>query len=237
MVKDKDYLKLFSHGAEDTLTEAELSEIIDEELSKSEEEMDTELIESCLDAINRLKNDTQKGVGTNVQVKKFRLHRWAAAAVAVVLVAALSVLLVVRKPERDVLNSEFYSLAEENGYGSVNLPAAMLTDECEVVSVKAQEATERKSFADSTRETKVIVVSFVYKEKNCKLTVEKQRRPVKGEKIEVPELSGINVKLYYADGEYIAEYKDGENYYTVQMPVSLPEVRKFLRTLNRRIYD
>lgn len=59
--KDNDYLKLFSKDGEDALTEKELSEIIEEELSKPEEEMNAELIESCLDEINRLKKSEAKG--------------------------------------------------------------------------------------------------------------------------------------------------------------------------------
>ena len=59
--KDNDYLKLFSKDGEDALTEKELSEIIEEELSKPEEKMNTELIESCLDEINRLKMGKTKG--------------------------------------------------------------------------------------------------------------------------------------------------------------------------------
>ena len=61
VVKDRDYLKLFSKDGEDALTEKELSEIIEEELSKPEKEMDTELIESCLDEIDRLKKNEAKG--------------------------------------------------------------------------------------------------------------------------------------------------------------------------------
>lgn len=61
MVKDRDYLKLFSKDGEDALTEKELSEIIEEELSKPEKKMDAELIESCLDEINRLKKSEAKG--------------------------------------------------------------------------------------------------------------------------------------------------------------------------------
>lgn len=228
MVRDKDYLKLFSQSEEDGLTKAELSEIIDEELSKSEDEMDTELIESCLDAISRLETEKQKEVDTNVHLKKFGLRRWAAvaAAVAAVLVVTVSVHFLPKKVEGDVVGSEIYSVAEENGYGSLNLPAALLSDECNIVSVKAQ---KNGGFADSLVETKAIVVSFSYKGKGCKLTVKKQRSSVKGEELEVPELSEMNARFYYANGEYLAVYQESGNYYTIQMPVSLSEFTDFLK--------
>lgn len=229
MVNDKDYLKLFSKDGEDALTEKELSEIIEEELSKPEEEMNTELIESCLDAINSLKKDKKKGADTDGSVKKLRLRRWAAAAAAVVAVVVLSVCFSLKKPESNVPQNELYSVAEENGYGSLNLPAALLTDECEIVSVKAQEATQNGGYADSMIETKSIVVSFVYKGNDCKLAVEKQRSLVKGEEIDLPELAGINAKVYRTDSGYIAVYSDNGCYYTVQMPVSLSEAEEFLK--------
>ena len=233
MVKDKDYLKLFSHGAEDTLTEAELSEIIDEELSKSEEEMDTELIESCLDAINRLKNDTQKGVGTNVQVKKNRRRKWiTAAAVAAVLAITLSIRFTVQKPDIGLSNQEIYSALEENGCSSIHLPSAMLTNDCKVISIKTEEAeTSLNSYGDIYQNAKVIKVLFDYKGKECSLTVEKSRRTANEKEVDSFELSGVTVEFFESGGGYIAVYKAGGNYYTFRLPVSLSQVREFFNDI------
>lgn len=53
MISDKYFLKFF-YDSEDMPTKKELEEIIDDEMEKSEEEMDTDLIEYCLDVLNAM---------------------------------------------------------------------------------------------------------------------------------------------------------------------------------------
>ena len=233
MNKDNDYLKLFLKDGEDALTEKELSEIIEEELSKPEEKMNTELIESCLDEINRLKKRETKGEDTDEKLKNRRIVKWltAAAAVAAVLVITLSVWLNVQKPKPEAENNaakEVYSVLEKSGYGSVKLPEALFTKECSILSVKAE--TAKTGFLDIAEEEKIIKISFVYKEKNCTLTVEKKSRPIDGENLTLPELSGVNADVYRNDGGYTAVYKSGENYYVIQMPILLSQLTEFLKT-------
>lgn len=235
MVKDRDYLKLFSKDGEDALIEKELSEIIEEELSKPEEEMNAELIESCLDEINRLKKSETKGADTDEKLKNRRIIKWltAAAAVAAVFVIALSLWLNVQKPKPDAENGvskKVYSVLEESGYGSAKLPEALFTKACNIISVKAE--TAKTGFLDSTAEEKIIKISFVYKEKNCTLTVGKKSQPIDGEKLTLPELSGTSADVYRSDGGHTAVYKSGELYYVIQMPISiaLSQLTDFLKT-------
>ncbi len=228
MVRDKDYLKLFSDNAEDRLTETELSEIIDEELLKSEEEMDTELIENCLDAINRLKIDEQKEVDTDVHVKKFSLRRWVAAAVAAVFVLSFSALLFFKKPQTDFPKQELCTVLEENGYGAAHLPSALFTNECSIISVKTEPIENKSSRLDTFDETKTITVSFEYKGKSCNIKIGKQKQQIEGEKISLPEPSGINAEIYRTESGYLAVYKTNGGYCLVQMPVSLSEFAEFV---------
>ena len=104
----------------------------------------------------------------------------------------------------------------------------MFTNECNILSVKAE--TAKTGFLDSIEEEKIIKISFVYKEKNCTLTVEKKSRPIDGEKLTLPELSGVNADIYRNYGGYTAVYKSGENYYVIQMPISLFQLTEFLKT-------
>lgn len=231
--KDNDYLKLFSKDGEDALTEKELSEIIEEELSKPEEKMDAELIESCLDEINRLKKGKTKGEDTDEKLKNRRIVKWltAVAAVAAVFVITLSVWLNVQKPKPDAEDGaakEVYSVLEKSGYGSAKLPEALFTNECNILSVKAE--TAKTGFLDSIEEEKIIKISFVYQEENCTLTVGKKKQSIEGEKLNLPELSNTGADVYRNDGGYTAVYKSGENYYVIQMPISLFQLTEFLKT-------
>lgn len=229
MVNDKDYLKLFSKDGEDALTEKELSEIIEEELSKPEEEMNTELIENCLDAINSLKTDTQKEVDTNVHLKKFSLRRCVAVAAVAVFALSFLALLFFKKPQTDFKNMEFCAVLEENGYGATRLPDALFTNECNIISVKSEPVENKGSRLDALNETKTITVTFEYKGKSCNIKIGKQKQRIDGEKVSLKEFSGINAKVYRTDGGYIAVYSDNGCYYTVQMPVSLSELEEFLK--------
>lgn len=236
VVKDNDYLKLFSKDGEDALTEKELSEIIEEELSKPEEEMNAELIESCLDAIERLKRSEAKGEDSDGKLKNRRIFKRlvAVAAVAAVFVITLSVWLNVQEPKPAVENGivkEVYSVLEKSGYGSAKLPSALLTEECSILSVKAEKAeTDKEGFLDSAEEEKIVKISFVYKEKKCTLTVGTANQTIDGEKLALPELSGTGVDVYRNDSGYTAVYKSGGNYYVIQMPISLSQLTEFLKT-------
>lgn len=96
MVDDRDYLKLFNDINSNEITQIELEEIIEEELQKSEEDMDADLIEACIDRINIIKaqNLPNSQIGeSKVKHIKPRLKKTVAAvaAVAVLFAATLTV--------------------------------------------------------------------------------------------------------------------------------------------------
>lgn len=91
MINDKDFLAFINDKTLDGLSEETLSKIIDEELEKSEEEMDTELIEYCLDKLNELKatvqaSEEKKGNGDS-NGKRIKIKYKKVIAVAAVIVA------------------------------------------------------------------------------------------------------------------------------------------------------
>lgn len=103
MLTDKEFLSFINDKMLDGSLEENLNRIIDEEMEKSEEEMDTELIEFCLDKLNKLDAETpdtdeKKGNGDfhgkhiKLNFKKFAAI---AAAISVFLVGTLSVSAVV----------------------------------------------------------------------------------------------------------------------------------------------
>ena len=103
MLTDKEFLSFINDKSLDGSLEENLNKIIDEEMEKSEEEMDTELIEYCLDKLSKLEAETpdteeKKGNGDSngKHIKlKFKKVIAVAAAIAVLLVGTLSVSAVV----------------------------------------------------------------------------------------------------------------------------------------------
>lgn len=99
MLTDKEFLSFINDKNLDGLSEENLNRIIDEEMEKPENEMDTELIEYCLDRLNNLEEKTpdtheKKGNGDSngKRIKyKFKPIIAVAAVIAVLLIGALSV--------------------------------------------------------------------------------------------------------------------------------------------------
>lgn len=106
MLTDEEFLSFVNDESLDGLSEEKLNRIIDEEMQKPESEMNTELIEYCLDKINSLNTDTEdnreiteiKDDGSHtVRHKKLKMKRIiaVAAAIAVLLIGVYSVSAVV----------------------------------------------------------------------------------------------------------------------------------------------
>lgn len=98
MLSNKDFLSFLNDKSIDTSSEETLKKIIDEELQKDVETMDTQRIEFCLDAISRLQESEQtqeKKEQGDVNVKRrrpsFKRILILAAAVAVLLAGILYV--------------------------------------------------------------------------------------------------------------------------------------------------
>lgn len=103
MLTDKEFLSFINDKSLNSSLEENLNRIIDEEMEKSEEEMDTELIEYCLDKLSNLEAETpdteeKKGNGdSNGKHIRLKFKKIIAitAAIAVLFVGMLSVSAVV----------------------------------------------------------------------------------------------------------------------------------------------
>ncbi len=98
MLTEKEFLSFLNDNSLDGSLKENLSKIIDLELEKSEEEMDTELIEYCLNEIKKLESsvptDERKGDNNNIKVKtSFKLKKVVAliAIIFILLVSSISV--------------------------------------------------------------------------------------------------------------------------------------------------
>ena len=96
MIRDKDYLKLFDNSSEDELSKEELEQIIEEELKKSEQDIDADLIEFCLDTLQDLERK-ERSIETEQMIpiagfgKKRNRFKWLfIAAAAVLMFSALT---------------------------------------------------------------------------------------------------------------------------------------------------
>lgn len=123
MINDKDFLKLF-YDSEDMPTKKELEEIIDEEMEKSEEEMDTDLIEYCLDVLNAMdakeKLVSEERGESNGNVIKIRLKRIFKVAVTLIIILAFGKVFIVGEKET-VVTVDIKSISMEKGFDNIQL--------------------------------------------------------------------------------------------------------------------
>lgn len=160
MIRDRDFLD-FIYDKDSALTKEELENIIDRELEKPEDIMDTDLIEYCLDTLNKM---TKKVGDTNGNRINRNFKKIFAIAVAAVLlfVGAISASALVFKVNIFDEVVEFYednirihfeksdnsateymllgtALAQNlanNGISPVLLPEALISDDCKILTVE-----------------------------------------------------------------------------------------------------
>lgn len=110
-----------------SFTAEELQLMIDEELEKSEEEMDTDLIDKCLDALDEIDE-------ANAVVKKKRIKLRKALLIAAIVAIVLSIAIPVCAKILNINVSEEV-VKRYNDYFDVNLPDAV-SDENEVLDIE-----------------------------------------------------------------------------------------------------
>lgn len=124
MINDKDFLKFF-YDIEDMPTKKELEEIIDDEMEKSEEEMDTDLIEYCLNVLNAMdakeKLVSEERGESNGNVVKIRFKRIFKVAVALIIILAFGKVFIVGEKET-VVTVDIKSILMEKGFDNIQLP-------------------------------------------------------------------------------------------------------------------
>lgn len=214
------------------LSEEEIKEILETELQKSESETDADLIEYCLDELNRMKNAPKK--------KKGRLIKILAPVAAAVVIIALSAPLLNNYLADDYLmrGTELTEELIENGFEEVQLPEELLSKKCKVEKIVYEKGTENSSFSSTSDKMSVpsAKIYFEYKGEENTATIKKYRyafydcvgNASASQKIEV---SGGTVYVLEKDGKYAVAYKKDNVYYAVALPFDYEETVEFAKTI------
>lgn len=237
MVSNKDYLKLFRDNDIEALSEEELNEIIEEELLKSEEEMDADLIEFCIDTINSKKHKTSLEVKEgepNVSPLRKKITRIIASVVAATFVIVFACFAMQSKDDISS-DTEIYKNLESYGFEDVCLPQALFSKECDIGLIESEPDKSQSYGLDLIEEAKNATVHFIYKNRECSITVRNYSTNIETvlgfEKVEQYVFSDLKFDIYYNDNSYVVFYKNSLNFYILNMPVSYSDVIEFIKTI------
>lgn len=237
MVSNKDYLKLFRDNDIEALTEEELNEIIEEELLKSEEEMDADLIELCIDTINSKKHKTSLEVKegeSNVSPIRKKIAGIIASVVAATFVIVFACFAIQSKVDISS-DTEIYKNLESYGFEDICLPQALFSKECDIGLIESASDDPQSFGLDLIEEAKNATIHFNYKSRECSLTVRNYSTDIETaldfKKVEQCVFFDLKFDIYYNNNTYIILYKNSLNFYTLNMPISYTDVIEFIKTI------
>ena len=260
MLTDKEFLSFINDKSLDGSLEENLNKIIDEEMEKSEEEMDTELIEYCLDKLNKLEAETpdieeKKGNGdsNDKHIKpKFKKVIAVAAAIAVLFVGTLSVSAIVFDVNLFDGIVELY-----NDYIRINFDKTdNKADEYQLLGTELAKELADNGFDEvllPEAEFEIIKITYEVGEyiNSANITLEYQDElcniditQFSMEEIvpdveflnvtsEIKEIKNGNITIYcFMQGDSAAiTYKDGLSVYFINIPLDLEETVEFAKTI------
>lgn len=265
MLTDKEFLAFLNDKSLNGYSEKMLSDIINEEMQKPEEEMDTELIEYCLDALNKIEGktsnieDKKKGKGdSNGKHIKYKFKKAVAIAVAAVMliVGAVSVSALVfnlnpfdgmlefyedyihirfdnndnKASDYKLLSSELAEDLAKNGISPVLIPEALLSDNCEILSVE-YEKTDAVITAN---------VSFKYRGSNGYICISSCETidflpPTDyldtDNRVESITVSGIAIFILEQNSKGTIAYQDNLTEYLIVTEMSFEDAIEFAKTI------
>lgn len=250
MISDKDFLAFLNDKSLDNSIEERLGKIIDEELEKPEEEMDADLIEYCLDKLNRIEElkqakQVEKGNGdTNGKRIKPRLIKIiaVAAAILVFFVGTLSAITVIfdielfesksddRTDSYEFLGAELIEELAENGFSPVLLPEALLSEDCKI-TVKMYQFTETIDVANIAFMHKRTLGSIRITKHAVKETIPDVKLLNATGKTEKIEVNNVDVYCFMQGKVASINYRDGLHLYTIQVPIKLEEAVDLAKTI------
>lgn len=260
MLTDKEFLSFINDKSLNGSLGENLNRIIDEEMEKSEEEMDTELIEYCLDKLSKLEAETLdteekkgKGDSNGKHIKlKFKKIVAIAAAIAVLLVGTLSVSAVVFDVNLFDGIVELY-----NDYIRINFDKTDdKADEYQLLGTELAKELADNGFDEVLLpEAKFEIIKITYEAgeyiNSANITLEYQDElcniditQFSMEEIvpdveflnvtsEIKEVKNGNITIYcFMQGDYAAiTYKDGLSVYFINIPLDLEETVEFAKTI------
>lgn len=260
MLTDKEFLAFLNDKSLDSSIEEKLGKIIDEEMEKPEDEMNTELIEYCLDKLSKLEAETpateeKKGNGdSNGKHIKLKLKKViaVAAAIAVFLVGTLSVSAVVFDVNLFDGIVELY-----NDYIRINFDKTDdKADEYQLLGTELAKELADNGFNEvllPEAEFEIIKITYEADEymNSANITLEYQDElcniditQFSMEEIvpdveflnvtsEIKEIKNGNITIYcFMQGDSAAvTYKDGLSVYFINIPLDLEETVEFAKTI------
>ncbi|MGN0458520.1 MAG: hypothetical protein ACI4IL_06100 [Eubacterium sp.] len=243
---NKEVLYEILNSESENLSSAEIESILNEELDKSPEEMDTDLIDLCLEAL-----DTVDEKKLNKRKHKIRISRMLIAAVMLVLIIGISIpvcakFLSIDVPEgivtfyNDCFNvnisnnkyvDDIHGQLEQDGIENAMLPKMMFS-----LETKISDYAINKKSANS-----VISFSFSNDDINGYVTIEKydiysfingqNKVTNEFEKIKQIEVNGLSVLVFCNDNVSYISYTINNNEYNITLDCDYETACQIAKTL------
>lgn len=236
------------------LSASEIEKILDAELEKNESEMDTELIEYCLDALNVASSTDNKK--SSVKRRKIGLRGVIAAAVAAVMLVIGVISVSAGKTDTNLLDNsvEVYDGCvtidfaktdnEADGYCLLNTELAKKLAENGIDKATFPEAFASQDFKILDVENEVndglfsVVVSYEYNGKSGRLTVhtdstlrQKRLNYLNIKKITQIYANGMSVYIMKQGRSSLIVYRDGNISYNLTIPVAYDLAVQIAKTI------
>lgn len=247
MIMNKEILYEILNSKSETLSSAEIEIILNEELDKSPQEMDTDLVDLCLEALNSV--DEKK---LNNRKKKYRLSKILIAAALFALIIGISIpvcakYLNVNVPQGivtlykdcfniDISNKDYVddvvSLLEQDGVEKVVLPKILF-------SLNAKHYNYEKETAQN-----YTMINFDFSENNINghITIrkynasynfisEESKANSEFENVEYFEINEIPIVVFGTDDNSYIQYVDNNIEYNIQVHCNYESACQIAKTL------
>lgn len=247
MIMNKEILYEILNSKSETLSSAEIESILNEELDKSPQEMDTDLVDLCLEALNTV--DEKK---LNNRKKKYRLSKILIAAALFALIIGISIpvcakYLNVNVPEGivtfyndcfkiDISNNEYvYDIAAqltEDGISDVILPRIIFSPETRIynydISNSPYADTYKFEFCRSDYDGLITIQVF---NSGFDFATENTKTASKFENVEYFEINEIPIVVFGADDISYIQYVDDNIEYNIQIHCNYESACQIAKTL------
>lgn len=256
---DKDTVIKMLKSEQITFTLDEISEMMDEELGKSPDEMDTELVDACLEVLT---GERAEKPAEPKKARTLKFSKLAIAAAAVFLIICVAVPVSARYTYNNVSdkivefyseyfkvnlregqteavrrsdeNNKFIKELKENGVENVVLPKALLDDKYEkaITTVKEENytaATIHIKDKDSKLISSIAIERFT---NNADYFIEAQKIPADFDKVQQLSINGLDVLIFEDKGKLFIKYVDVKTKYEISLYNSdFEEAVKIAKTL------
>ncbi|NLL62736.1 MAG: hypothetical protein GX241_00585 [Ruminococcaceae bacterium] len=249
MLTDKDYLAFINDKSLDNGSlEEKLNKIIDEELEKSEEKIDTDLIEHCLDVLSKLEkktiniNEKREKTGFAKKHTQFAFKKAIMIAAVIPIIIGIMVLSFssmfdfnkrdIKMDNHQFLGTELAKELAENGFDEILLPEKIFSRDYVITDIEYQ-------FSDVATSA---IIDFKYKNKNGCIYTDKDL--IEGKigitdilditsDVEIIELENITVYCFTQDETTAITYREGLTTYYIQLPMNPEEAIEFAKTIKQ----